>query len=395
MNLQATIDFDLRRFFRWWGKELSYWIPASALALLSDRSGYLIFAETPAGLTATFMRDPSQPPLFSKALNPDNPDAYRELLAQQPELQKAETLLRLEAGQGLSKTIYLPLAAQENLAQVVGFELDRYTPFKADAVYFASLPLGKTESGQLQVQLILTPRPVLDRLLEQLQGWGVQPSRVDYAEASSGDDIAADYNLLPERFQPRGNRLSQSLHWLLNALFILLLLAATIWPVWREGEAVDRLKASIKALEKETRLIEGQQQEIEAIRNKTQRLIDLKTQTPSQIEVLNELSKLLKDDTWLTHFQYTDKHLQVQGQSPAASALIGILEASPYFANVAFVSPLTQDKNTGRERFQISMDVAAVAEATPSETADTVDAAEETDADADSAEDSATGTTNE
>ncbi|NJA05574.1 PilN domain-containing protein [Methylomonas sp. UP202] len=394
MNLQATIDFDLRRFFRWWSKELSYWIPAPVLALLSDRSGYLIFAETPAGMTATFRRalDPDQPPVFSKTLNRDNPDAYRELLAQQPELQKADTLLRLEAGQGLTKTIYLPLAAQENLAQVVGFELDRYTPFKADAVYFANLPLGKTDSGQLRVQLVLTPRPVLDRLLEQLQSWGVQPSGVDYAEALPAEGITADYNLLPERFQPRGNRLSQSLHWLLNGLFALLLLAATIWPVWREGEAVERLKASIKTLEKETRLIEGQQQEIEAVRSKTQRLIDLKTQTPSLIEVLNELSKLLKDDTWLTHFQYTDKHLQVQGQSPAASALIGILEASPYFANVAFVSPLTQDKNTGRERFQISMDVAAVAETEPSEAADT---AEETDTDANPADDNGSGTANE
>lgn len=108
--------------------------------------------------------------------------------------------------------------------------------------------------------------------------------------------------------------------------------------------------------------------------------------------MLNELSKLLKDDTWLTHFQYTDKHLQVQGQSPAASALIGILEASPYFANVAFVSPLTQDKNTGRERFQISMDVAAVAETEPSEAADT---AEETDTDANPADDNGSGTANE
>ena len=40
-----------------------------------------------------------------------------------------------------------------------------------------------------------------------------------------------------------------------------------------------------------------------------------------------------------------------------ASALISLLEASPFFSNVSFASPLTQDKATGMERFQISMDV--------------------------------------
>jgi general secretion pathway protein L len=68
---------------------------------------------------------------------------------------------------------------------------------------------------------------------------------------------------------------------------------------------------------------------------------------------------LLKDDTWLTNLQYSDKHMQIQGQSPMASALIGTLEASKYFSKVSFVSPLTQDKTTGLERFQISMDVGA------------------------------------
>jgi general secretion pathway protein L len=144
---------------------------------------------------------------------------------------------------------------------------------------------------------------------------------------------------------------------LLNGLLLLLFLAVLIWPVWQEGQAVDVLKNHIKTLEKETRVIEEQQHEIDALRQQTQRLIDIKTQSPALVAVLNELSTLLKDDSWLTHFQFADKRLQIQGQSPAASSLIGVLESSGFFSNVSFVSPLTQDKATGRERFQISMDV--------------------------------------
>jgi general secretion pathway protein L len=77
------------------------------------------------------------------------------------------------------------------------------------------------------------------------------------------------------------------------------------------------------------------------------------------LAVLNELSHLLNDETWLTHMHFADNQLQIQGQSPAASTLISTLEASDFFSSVSFVSPLTQDKTTGRERFQISMTVTA------------------------------------
>jgi general secretion pathway protein L len=156
-----------------------------------------------------------------------------------------------------------------------------------------------------------------------------------------------------------------------------------IWPVWLEGQAVDTLKARIQQLEKQTRVVDNQQGEIDALRAETQKLIDNKAQAPSILAALNELSLVLKEDTWLTHLQFNDKRMQIQGQSPAASALIGLLESSEYFSNVSFVSPLTQDKTTGRERFQISMDVSTPIEkpeADDSEDTDSEDAEDSEDA---------------
>jgi general secretion pathway protein L len=85
--------------------------------------------------------------------------------------------------------------------------------------------------------------------------------------------------------------------------------------------------------------------------------------------MLNTLSTLIKDDTWLTYAQYADGHLQIQGESPAASNLISVLEASDLFANARFVSPVTQDNVSKQERFQITVDTTSVptpgAEITP------------------------------
>ncbi|ANE55612.1 fimbrial assembly protein [Methylomonas koyamae] len=340
---------------------MAFLLPPGLKRLLSDRSGVALFRPDANGFRIEFHRESAAEDAAVWQLDANAADAYRNLKHLNPELDKAECLLRLNPGQALQKRLFLPAAAQENLQQVVGFELDRYTPFSADQVYYAAIVLGKTEFGQIEVLLVLTPKPLLDDYLARLQALDVQATAVDFGQAETVCPARVPrYTLLPEQFRPRPNNWVRAVHWSLNALLLLLLASVLVWPVWQEGEAVDALKRQLKTLEKETTLIEAQQSEIDALRGQTQRLIGIKSDAPSLVAVLNELSVLLKDDTWLTHFQYAEKRLQIQGQSPAASSLIGVLEASPFFSNVSFVSPLTQDKATGRERFQISMDVAAV-----------------------------------
>lgn len=357
MNLHTTIDLDIKGFFKWWGDELAFLVPKNLRQALRDRSGTLVFTPNEQGFDLEFFRDEDNQATVNRRLDLADTGAYSQFKSRYPAIEKAECVLRLTSAQSLQKVIYLPLAALENLAQVIGFELDRYTPFTAEQVYFSTVTLGKTEHGQVQILLILTPRVLLDRQLADLEAWGVRPQRVECQPSSDAVPQPASYNLLPDRYRQNGNRLSQSLHWLLNTVLLLLTLAILIWPVWMEGESVDYLKSRIKALEKQTRTVEAQQLEIDALHAETQKLIDIKRSSPALLAVLNELTTLLNDETWLTHMQYADKHMQIQGQSPSASALIGVLENSEFFNNVSFVSPLTQDKISGRERFQISMDV--------------------------------------
>lgn len=392
MNLNTTIDLDIKGFFQWWGKELAFLVPSKLRQAIRDRNGTLLFIPDEQGFTVNYLREDEQEVSLHKRLEYVDADAYQQLMAQNPGLEKAEHVLCLNQAQALHKVIYLPAATQENLQQVVSFELDRYTPFKLDQVYFSVVVLGKTELGQLQVLLILTPKLILDAQLDMLDSWQAHPQRVTYSLASSEFPQSEQaYNLLPNRYRQTVSKLEQSIHWLLSLAIALLTVAALVWPVWQESQTVDTLKNAIKALEKQTQVVEAQQHEIDALHAETQKLIDLKQKAPALLPVLDELTKLLQDDTWLTHLQYSDQHMQIQGQSPAASALIGLLEASEFFNSVSFVSPLTQDKTTGRERFQISMGVEmpapevaeeappadAAAEEQPADAADESDTAEE------------------
>lgn len=359
MNLDTTINIDFKKFFQWWGGELAFLVPRAVRQRLRERHGSVVLLPVAQGFDVSLLDDAGQI-LIQRHIDANQPDSFQQLKNQYPSFEKAEIVLRLSADLALQKLIYLPAAAQENLQQVVGFELDRYTPFNAEQVYFTLLPLGQTEHQQIRVLLIAAPKAQLDRQLETLASLGVQPHRVDCAPAlTSYPQSAAAYNLLPARFRPQTSKFSQSIHWLMSILVVLLSCAALVWPVWQEGQAVDSLKARIKQLEKQNHIVDAQQSEIDAIHAETQKLIDIKSNSPAVLAVLNELSHLLNDETWLTHMHFADNQLQIQGQSPAASTLISTLEASDFFSNVSFVSPLTQDKTTGRERFQISMTVSA------------------------------------
>ncbi|MCK9605657.1 MAG: PilN domain-containing protein [Methylomonas sp.] len=357
MNLDTTIDFDLKKFFQWWGGELAFLVPKGLRQHMRERHGSVIFTPLTQGFEVALLDD-EENVVARRSVDLNQPGNFQLLKNQYPAMEKADIVLRLSAEQALHKQLYLPAAVQENLRQVVGFELDRYTPFNAEQVYFTLVSLGSTEHAQLRILLIAVPKPRLDEQLANLALLGVQPHKVDFAPAVADFPQTRNaYNLLPDRFRRQGSKLGQSLQWLVSAVLLLLLLAVMVWPVWREGQAVESLQTRIKQLEKQNRVVDQQQSEIDALHAETQKLIDIKQQSPALLVVLNELSRLLNDETWLTHLHFSDNHMQIQGQSPAASALISTLEGSEFFSDVSFVSPLTQDKTSGRERFQISMTV--------------------------------------
>lgn len=358
MNLSTNIDFDIKRFFLWWGRELAFWVPEKLRQALSDKSGYVFLTVIGETLQITRMTEEDKQTVAELAITEQGLAQYQTLMDENTDLEKAHCILRLTSEQAIKKILYLPVAAKENLNQVVAFELDRYTPFKTEQVYFSVKQLSKETNGQIKVLLVVTPKTTLDSICLELNNAGIYPAVVEYEQAAN--DFEQDleiYNLLPEQIRPRKDRVTQILTWLFAGIALLLSIAVLVYPVWHEGQTVKSLKQQLKGLTKDASLVQSRQLEIDDIVDETTRLIKTKNSTPSMTELINTLSKLIPDDTWVTHFRYNEARLQIQGQSPVASTLIGILEASSLFSNARFVSPLTQDKRTGLERFQISVDI--------------------------------------
>lgn len=68
----------------------------------------------------------------------------------------------------------LPAAAAENLAQVVGYELDRFLPLPAAQLYFDFQIIGRTET-ELNLMFLAIPRPRVERWLALLKEVSLKP----------------------------------------------------------------------------------------------------------------------------------------------------------------------------------------------------------------------------
>jgi general secretion pathway protein L len=86
-------------------------------------------------------------------------------------------------------------------------------------------------------------------------------------------------------------------------------------------------------------------------------LEDKKKSSRQMLDILNELTLLLPDDTWVSHFEIRDDMVHIHGESVASAVLIPLIESSKLFQNVSFRSPVTQNKKNNTERFHISAEL--------------------------------------
>jgi general secretion pathway protein L len=78
-----------------------------------------------------------------------------------------------------------------------------------------------------------------------------------------------------------------------------------------------------------------------------------KQMTPSSVMVLEALSDILPDNTYVTEFRIEKDKLQVVGITQDAPSLVKLMEQSPQFTRVTFFAPTTRAANDPGERFHV------------------------------------------
>lgn len=255
--------------------------------------------------------------------------------------------LRLPAGCALSKTVLLPAVAEEDLRAVVAFEMDRETPFRAEAVRFDARVVGRAER-QIRVALTVVPRALAAHALEAAARRGLTVARltVDGPEGAVID-------LTDPAERPAKHRTPR----LLPALVAVLALAGAAVPPLANLWHAERLDARIAALQERAGLALRLRAELDRRSGAATALDARKERSPLALAVLAELSARLPDGAWLDQIRLSGAELHLSGHALAAAELIALLDESPVLSAVRFETGVVQDPIHKRERFQIAATV--------------------------------------
>ena len=83
------------------------------------------------------------------------------------------------------------------------------------------------------------------------------------------------------------------------------------------------------------------------------RLARRKNQTPANVIVLEALSNVLPDNTYVTELRIEGDKVQVVGITNDAPSLIRLIEQSPHFSRATFFAPTTRSPSDPGDRYHI------------------------------------------
>lgn len=261
----------------------------------------------------------------------------------------ARKVLLLPPSQALVQTLRLPAAAARNLSTVIGYELDRFTPFEAGQLYFVAR-LESRSASFIEVTLVAVARERLDRMLAECEALGLRPEAVDVGSGEQRMGI----DLLPMSLRPRqsgsGTRLRRGLIGLCVAL---LLCSMWLWLDDRQ-RLLEEMQAEVQAQRAQAAEVQQLRQQLTNTRGAANYLLRRKAEQLPLSALLSELTACLPADTWIEHLEINDgAELAFSGQSAKASALIARAKDCRNLDNVQFQGVIQPDAKTGKDQYSL------------------------------------------
>lgn len=356
--LYRHLLLPMKRFIRWWVGELLGLLPDRLQRILGTEPSILVMDATPGKLDAVFWQGQRNQALGTLKVVSDAADTP----ALEPIVHYAsradQVILRLPYEKVLQRQINLPIATEDNLREVLGFEMDRITPFQRDMVVFDYAVSGRDElNGTVAVQLYVVQKQEVNVLVTRLSAIGVHPTAITmrHLKAPQGAPVVpVKPNLLESGSDTRRHSPLRGLVYASTLMVAVLAIIAVSLPLWTQQRYIDELEQAIQQVQGDVLTAKSVSKQIEQIVSDVDFIVSRKQGAPLLIERMNDLTRVLPDDTWLHRFELKADKVQLHGESNNASAVISLLENSKRFTETGFAAPLIRNAHTGTERFSIN-----------------------------------------
>jgi general secretion pathway protein L len=351
-------------FWAWWTRELDALVPAAPRAALARRRmrPVLVFESDHATLWRPSMEG-GRAVMVESARIPVTGDAAAVAAAGQAAfasmtmtriayggaIAPVRAVIALPAREVLRKRVVLPAAVEENFRQALAYDLDRHTPFKSDELHFDAMVVARDAAhGTITIDLAAARRSIVDPLRKHAANWGVDVVAIVPEPPATAS--TSRLNLLPPEERASASPWARWQFWLPLGLLIVAALAAAIIPVWQKREYAIQMNQVVTQARAQAAVSESLRQQLDARVGDFNAVLDRKYAYPSALAVVDTVSKLLPDDTWLTQFELktvakgkeAQRELLVRGESANAGRLVQLFEESLLFTQAAPRSPTTK-----------------------------------------------------
>jgi general secretion pathway protein L len=345
------------KFLKWWIEELKLAMPASWQEKLQHAMRRVTLESGDGDLTVSVDENRGLTELQTLTLSSDTSLQRQEIghLLESNDLAEAPIFLLLDLSGVLAKEIKLPQAAESNLAQVLSFEMDRQTPFRASTVYYDWEVLER--GAQLRLKLYVVPRNEVDDAVKNVREKGFQLAGVDVRDGQR----TLGLNLLPAEQRVRLVNRKARANLVFGAAAVVLLAMVMVLSLSLREHQIGELEEAIASVQGEARKVAQIRKQIEDTSEAAGFLATRRAESPLAIELLADITRILPDDTYLDRLVINKSSVQIQGKSRNAQQLIEVVNNSPLLYAAAFRGSTRLDARTGLEIFEINAQVDAEA----------------------------------
>lgn len=329
------------RFFHWWKIGLVACVPRWLNVGVMGAQTRWVLAIDDSGATAECLSSEGDVVKRVALSGPDEIDKLTGLMG----ANARRLTIRVPEAWVLHKPVVLPAAALRNIQQVLTYELDRLTPFPSKDVYFDFvLNPGAGGEGQIEVRLAVIQRFLIDKWIDGVLRVNLRPLSITTDGVWDGLNFAR----LIGRITARQKSHRSYFRLALVACAAVLVVAIFATPLWQKRSATIKLIQSVEQAKRKAEVVLGLKTRIEETESALNYVIEQRKNKVPVIEVLDLVTRLLPDDTWVQQLELKQDLVEIRGVSRQATRLIKLFEDSPSFTDAAFRSPVVQARENSR-----------------------------------------------
>ncbi|MBV9562649.1 MAG: PilN domain-containing protein [Bradyrhizobium sp.] len=345
------MQMELKRLFDAWIAAVAAVVKAAILRIMPQRRVVLVMGDDD-WFTVRFdpadggAKLPAQPLRLGETGHDPMLDARWRAA-----LRGSRVDIRMRPEQLLFREIDFPKQAADFLGGMVRAQIDRLTPWTASEAEFGMTQPVAIANDRIALTVAATSK-------QRIQPLVTLATRLGAASVAGLVEVPADAEpvCVFERELAHGGGVDLSRLLRLTLLGASLAAAASLLISTYAGSMLDAEQQDLQhriAQRRAALRIDQGSGSARAL------LARRKQSSPSSVMVLEAISRVLPDTTYVTELRVEGDKMQVVGLTQDAPSLIKLLEQSPQFTRATFFAPTTRDPSDPGERFHIEAHVTA------------------------------------